>query len=358
MGAPSKIAFFLSGHGFGHGVRNAALIDALPTEVEVFLFSSLPESFFREELHRSWTLIPCELDCGTLQRDTVETDVAGSLARYLSLESGRAEAVARYAPMLQELRVELVIGDAPPLAFRIAKAAGIPAWAMYNFTWLDIYRPYLKWFPEYRPMLARMEEDFAQADLHLRLFPAMESPPLGPLEDLGLLCKPGVSRREDFARRFSLDPLKKWCSVYVGSFGLEGVAWENLARFSDWEFLGLYPLPGAPSNYRHIQKDLSFRYADLTASCDLVLGKLGYGLVAGCLSLGKPVLFLSRKDFSEYEMLKRTVEDRGQGKEVPLEAFLRLDIGGALRDLTARSFAPMEATARDRILEKMGFPAL
>ena len=63
MGAAySRIAFFLSGHGFGHGVRNAALIDALPAGVEVFIFTSLPESFFQEELSRPWTLIPCELE--------------------------------------------------------------------------------------------------------------------------------------------------------------------------------------------------------------------------------------------------------------------------------------------------------
>jgi hypothetical protein len=353
--APSKIAFFLTGHGFGHGVRNASLIDSLPPEVEVIIFSSLPESFFREELEHSWRLIPCELDCGTLQKDTVEVDVEGSLACYLSLESRRGEAIGRFSPLLRSLGVDLVIGDAPPLAFPIARAAGVPAWALYNFTWLDIYRPYMDRFPEYLPMLDRMEKDYAQADLRLRIFPALQSPPSGPLEDLGLLCKTGESRREEFARKFSLDPARKWCLVYVGSFGLEGVAWRDLARFTDWEFIGLYPLAGAPSNYKCIRGERGFRYADLTASCDLILGKLGYGLVAGCLSMGKPVLFLGRKDFAEYAMLKALVEERGLGMEVPLEAFLRLDIGEQLRTLSSRRFPLMAATARDRILEKMGF---
>jgi hypothetical protein len=350
----SNIAFFISGHGFGHGVRQSALIDALPPQVGVTIFTSLPERFFREELRRPFRLIPCELDCGSLQPDAVDVDVPGTLARYLELESGRAAAVDRFAPMLEEIGTDLVIADAPPLAFPIAKAAGLPAWAIYNFTWLDIYRPYVEKHPAYRPMMARMEADLALADAHLRIYPAMESPAAAPVEEVGLLCKLGQPRRAEFAGMFGIDPDKKWCSVYLGEFGLRGAAWEGFGRFPDWEFLGLYPLSGAPANYKYINKDKSFHYADLTASCDLVLGKLGYGLVAGCLAMAKPVLFLGRRDFDEYPMLKRVVEERGLGREVSLEAFLRLDIGEELFDLASRRVRPMPITGKGRILEKMG----
>src|SRR6185503_9883976 len=108
---------------------------------------------------------------------------------------------------------------------------------------------------------------------------AIMSEPLAPLEDIGLVCRPGISRREEFARRFGLDAGKRWATVYIGTFGLQGADWKRLADFRDWEFIGLDPLPGAPANYHVIRKDPSLRYADLTASCDLVLGKLGYGLV-------------------------------------------------------------------------------
>jgi hypothetical protein len=103
-----------------------------------------------------------------------------------------------------------------------------------------------------------------------------------------MVCRPGRPRRAEFAARFDLDPEKKWALVYVGSFGLEGVDWHRLARYPDWEFMGLYPLEGAPANYRYLKKDLSFRYSDLNASCDLVIGKLGYGLVAECLASARP----------------------------------------------------------------------
>ncbi len=350
-----KIAFFLSGHGFGHAVRNAALIEALPGEVEVDVYTSIPADFFRDEIHRQCRVIPCEIDCGCLQTDTVEVDVEATLARYAELDAGRDKAIAHYSPWLRESGAELVIGDTPPLAFPIAKAAGVPAWSLCNFTWLDIYAAYVAKHPRYLGMLARMRADYAMAERHIRIYPHMTGNASWPVEAAGMLSRPGQSRRRDFADRFGLDARKKWCLIYIGSFGLEGVDWARLAEFGDWEFMGLYPLRGAPNNYRYLKKDLSFRYADLNASCDLVLGKLGYGLVVECLVQGKPVLFMGRRDFDEFQLLKAVLEQREQGREVPLAKLLRLDIGEEMDALTAKPYRPVPATGVAEILRKMGF---
>jgi L-arabinokinase len=104
-----------------------------------------------------------------------------------------------------------------------------------------------------------------------------------------------------------------------------------------------------------VKKDLSFRYADLTASADLVLGKLGYGLVAECLSLGKPILFLGRNGFSEFAMLKDVLEKRGMGREIPLQRFLAMDLAAELEALTSRTCEALPATGIGQIMEKLGF---
>ena len=174
MASPiKKIAYFLSGHGFGHGVRNSAVIEALPPGVAVDIYTSLPGSFFGDELHRPFRVIPCEIDCGCLQTDTVEVDVEGTLERYLEIESRRGELVAHYASMLRAGGADLVIADTPPLALAIAEAAGVPAWCVCNFTWLDIYADYVVKHPRYLGMLQRMQADYALADRHIRIFPFM-----------------------------------------------------------------------------------------------------------------------------------------------------------------------------------------
>ncbi|MDB5049873.1 MAG: hypothetical protein JWO30_2944 [Fibrobacteres bacterium] len=350
-----KIAYFLSGHGFGHAVRNSAAIEALPPGVEVDIYTSIPESFFGDELHRPYRVIPCEIDCGCLQTDTVEVDVEATLARYLELDSRRGGFIAHFAPLVRESGADLVIADTPPLAFPIAKAAGVPAWSICNFTWLDIYAAYVAKHPRYLDMFRRMQADYALADRHIRIHPHMTDNASWPVESVGMVCRPGRSRRAEFAERFGLDPDRKWCLIYIGSFGLDGVDWARLAAYPDWEFLGLYPLPGAPARYRFLKKDLSFRYADLNASCDLVMGKLGYGLVVECLAQAKPILFLGRRDFDEFQMLKALLEERGQGMEIPLPRFLKMDIGDELQALTRRSHQPLQATGVADILRKMGF---
>lgn len=348
-----RVAFFLSGHGFGHAVRESALMEALPEDVAIDIYTSVPEAFFRDEVRRPARVIPCEIDCGCLQTDTVAVDVEGTLARYAEIESERGSLIARFAPMLRASGADLVIGDTPPLAFPIARAAGVPAWSVCNFTWLDIYAPYVAKHPRYLDLFGRMRADYALADRHLRLFPHMPGDASLPAEPVGMVCRPGRPRREEFARRFGFDAGKKWALIYVGSFGLEGVDWHRLARYPDWEFMGLFPLEGAPANYRFLKKDLSFRYADLNASCDLVIGKLGYGLVAECLAAAKPILFLGRKDFAEFEMLKSLVEERGMGREIPLERFKRADFGEDLQALTAKPSEPLQATGVADFLRKL-----
>jgi hypothetical protein len=349
-----RIAFFLSGHGFGHAVRESALIEGLPADIAVDIYTSIHPSFFRDEVRRPARVIPCEIDCGCLQTDTVEVDVEATLARYAAIESRRQEHVAHFAPMLAASGADLVLADTPPLAFPIAKAAGIPAWGLCNFTWLDIYGPYVEKHPRYLEMYARMRGDYALADRHLRMFPHMEGDPALPAETVGMVCRSGHPHRAGFAARFNLDPGKKWALIYVGSFGLEGVDWRRLSRYPDWEFMGLYPLEGAPANYRYLKKDLSFRYSDLNASCDLVIGKLGYGLVAECLASARPILFLGRKDFAEFALLKGLVEGRGMGSEIPLERFRKVDFGEELEALTSRPLEPLQATGVADILRKLG----
>ena len=353
-----KIAFFLTGHGFGHGVRSAALMEKISSEIQIDIYTSLPENFFAEELHRPYEVIACEIDCGCLQTDTITVDVEATLKRYSELNSNRTTFIGHYAKILKERGTDLIIGDIPPLAFPIAKAAGIPAWSFCNFDWVDIYRPYLAEFPEYQNLVRQMEADYSLADHRIRFFPEMTRSELPPYQKVGMVCRPGQSRREEFAEQFGLNPQKKWGLIYVGSFGLEGVAWNRLSEFSEWEFLGLYQLDHAPENYHQIKKNPHFRYADLTASSDLVIGKLGYGLVTECLSLGKPVLFLGRKDFAEFDLLKNLLLARNMGLEINLQAFLRLDIADALKALTARNFEALQATGVGNILKILNLNGL
>ena len=51
--------------------------------------------------------------------------------------------------------------------------------------------------------------------------------------------------------------------------------------------------------------DSGFRYEDLVAAVDVVVTKPGYGIIAECIAAGTPMLYTSRGDFREYDLLVR-----------------------------------------------------
>ncbi len=354
---PRHLAFFLTAHGFGHGVRQSAFIHALPREVEVTLFTDLPAGFFGEELDRPFRHVSLTLDCGCLQPDNTRVDVAATLARYRELDAERNRLIDAAAGALADVGAEFVIGDAPPLAFPAARAAGLPSWAVCNFSWTDIYRPYLRAHPDFAPVWERMRADYAVADRHVRLTPFTGDPLCTDTVPVGMLTRPGKPSKEELARRLGIDPTKRWCLIYLGNYGLPGIPWKKLESFSEWHFLGLYPC-GNAANFTHIRKDPSLRYADLTASADLVLGKLGYGLVTECAALGTPVLYLGREDFCEFEALQDFLHERKLGEQIPLRDLLALNLEPYLARFprqTGMRERGQEATGTGDLLAALGY---
>jgi L-arabinokinase len=51
--------------------------------------------------------------------------------------------------------------------------------------------------------------------------------------------------------------------------------------------------------------DSGFRYEDLVAAVDAVVTKPGYGIIAECIVSGPAMLYTSRGDFREYDVLVR-----------------------------------------------------
>ncbi|MFC1584589.1 hypothetical protein ACFL5V_03470 [Fibrobacterota bacterium] len=347
------IAFFISAHGFGHGVRSCEIINNIPPEHQVYIFSSLPPWFFQEEIRRTYRHINCEIDCGCVQAETVSIDIAATLEKYQGIYKNRDILVEQYGTMLKKLHIDLVLADIPSMAFAIANYAGSPAYGISNFSWGDIYHPYSKEFPEFSGVLERTLSDYALAETYFSLFPGLEGKGFQSRMEMGLVARKGQKKRGRLAALHGLNQNKKWCLVYVGHTGLNNVDWKRLEKYHDWEFLGLYNLPGSPKNYRTFQKTSGYNYADITASCDLVFGKLGYGLVSECLSFGIPILFFERFDFAEYDIFKKVMTEREQGIEIDLEKVKKLDFLEDIAYLSRRNIQPVQAAGAGNIIRAL-----
>ena len=52
------------------------------------------------------------------------------------------------------------------------------------------------------------------------------------------------------------------------------------------------------------------RYEDLVGTCDAVMTKPGYGIVAECIANGTPMIYTSRGRFAEYPCLVEAIQAR------------------------------------------------
>lgn len=327
---PKRIAYFITGHGYGHAVRSARLINALQSTSHVTVFTTVEKEFFQRELVAEFDYIELELDCGCVQYGALDVDVSATYERYAAIESTRPELLHMSCEQLLEQRAEFVIGDIPPLAFAAAARLGLPSLAVSNFTWAEIYAEYCKEDQRFIALLASIRQDYAHAGHYARLHPGISKHPFHRSTDVGLLCRNSARSREWLAERLCLDLSRKWCLIYIGAFGVEGVNWERLKHYRDWHFIGLYALPDAPDNYTQIHLSGEVEHSDILPNCDLVLGKLGYGLVSECLFWERPIAYPPRLRFAEHAALANVVQHYGIGFALTHDDLVNCRFGEAL----------------------------
>ena len=132
----AHIVAYITGHGFGHATRMAAVIGALAErrpDLAVSLVSTAPEWLFRLNLSVPFRVRARALDVGVIQRDSIHLDSSGTLAAYARAQERQDALIEEEAAFLRREAVDLVVADIPPAAFPIARRAGVPAWESATF---------------------------------------------------------------------------------------------------------------------------------------------------------------------------------------------------------------------------------
>ncbi|NLP01816.1 MAG: UDP-N-acetylglucosamine--N-acetylmuramyl-(pentapeptide) pyrophosphoryl-undecaprenol N-acetylglucosamine transferase [Fibrobacter sp.] len=333
------ILYFITAHGYGHAVRATAIANRIPPAVKITFKTNIPGSFFKEELQRPFCCEPGEFDCGCIQSSGVTVDMEQTLKTYTSLEERNSKIIERELLWCRRNNVDCILSDITPFAFEIAYRLGIVSIAISNFTWFDIYNEYTSFFPEFKPVLDNIQTQYSYADMLLALHPPLQMDYFSRKQSVPVVGRKGKNVRELVIRKYRLSENKKLGLIYVGDFGMDGAQWQRLAEIEDWEFLGLHPLVGNPPNY-HIINKKEFRYQDLTASCDVVISKLGYGVVSECFLNGIPLIYLPRALFAEYPALEKAVQFWGGGVCLDEESFLKLDWKEALERAASQEKPP------------------
>ncbi|KAL8277798.1 hypothetical protein RQP46_009781 [Phenoliferia psychrophenolica] len=419
--APIHLAFYVSGHGFGHATRASALTTALLAHGhQVTIITNAPETPFSAVLpHARCTYRRADVDAGIVQPKAYDVARQATVEVLEAFMDKREASLEHEEAWLRANKVQCVLSDATFLGCAAAARAEIPAILVSNFTFDSCYS-YLSLAappvdsrtaeqPEapiaesiLAPLVAQATADYAHASLLLRYPGAIPIPafdtdaplpsglwvnptrtaftdsietilsrpsstvPCGSnrrVVDVPLLVRPpspGVyaeSFRHALLKTMHVPPEAFDSKILLVSFGGQSIPRPRsqppsplaspIARQGGWNGedisdrldpanvrgreAGLLPrgwiaivcgLSGdnneirnnLPEGFYASEKDVYV--PDLTATADVVLGKLGYGTCSEVLSCRTPFIYVPRPLFVEEFGLKRLMLARGTAIEL------------------------------------------
>ncbi|HRT04523.1 MAG TPA: hypothetical protein P5204_02390 [Kiritimatiellia bacterium] len=345
------IAYYVTAHGYGHGVRSCDILGALLAAhpaLKVTVTTDLPESFLRSRLpfvDGRLAVRPGAFDVGMVQKDSIRVDVAATLDEAQELLAEREKLIDYEAEMLRGEGADLVVADIPSIPLEAAAEAGVPAVAVGNFSWDWIYEPFAARDPRWRPIVQMFAEGYRQAKQLLKLpfSPAMSVFP--KQVDIPLLAKPGRPRRAELARQSGADPAKRWILLSFTSLDWDAAALGAVAALDDFEFFTVMPLAWDGLRNVHAVDRQAFGFSDVLASCDAVVTKPGYGILSDCVANAKPIVYAEREDFIEYPLLERELKRYLKNVHIPAADLYAGRLGPALAAIESAP-APREVLPR------------
>jgi len=319
MGPSYRIVFYISGHGFGHTSRAIEVIDAVlrsQPEARVAVKTSAPRHLFEHTLHDRCEVVPLECDAGIVQMDSLNLDAPASVRRAVEFQKRLPQLVATEASYLRESAARVAVGDIPPLAAAAAHAAGIPSVLIGNFTWDWIYEGYRD---PAAPGLARdIRRLYHDATVALRLPMAGGFAGLEPItRDIPFIALRSNRTQDEVRSALGLPPREKDKPLALMAFGGHGIAGLDapaLAAQKDYRIATTdVPAAGATNKpasgllyiSRQQMNDTGLRFVDLVKGADVVVTKPGYGIISEAIANDAAMLYTSRGQFVEYDVLVR-----------------------------------------------------
>ena len=317
----------ISFHGFGHLSQTAPVVNELARrspDLRVTVRSAAPRALLAQRLECPFDYLSQAFDFGMVMESAVGVRVEESAAAYRELHRGWARKVAAEAEQIKALAPDLLFANVPYLTLAAAHQAMVRSVAMCSLNWADIYRHYCGGRPETAQIHGEMLESYNRAACFLQPQPGMPMPDIAAARAIGPIARLGGNHRAEIDARLGLKPGDRLALIAMGGihFRLEMENWPSYPGVR-------WVVPAAWQVHRAdtvALESLGLHYAEVLASCDLLITKPGYGSFAEAGCHGIPVLYLERKDWPEEPYLVDWLKQHGRCLEVPPQALERGEI--------------------------------
>ncbi|MFM5979474.1 MAG: glycosyl transferase [Sphaerospermopsis kisseleviana] len=293
----------ITNHGFGHATRTASIaatIQKLCPEVLLIIATTAPRWLLESYIKGDFILRQRAFDLGVVQADSLTMDKAATLDKLREIKKNQNSLIASEVNFLRQNRVNLILADIPFLAAGFGKAANIPCWMISNFGWDFIYQD---WGGEFTEIADWVSDWYTKSD---RLFRLPFHTPMSAFPniiDVGLTGgSPGFPIDEIRTIWGITTPPEKTILLTFGGLGLQAIPYNNIEKFSDWQFITFdASAPNLP-NLIKVQ-NRQYRPVDFMPICSRVVSKPGYSTFAEATLLGLPIITIPRHDFAEADLL-------------------------------------------------------
>ncbi len=306
-----KIAFYITGHGFGHAFRSCEIISSLfriDDSIQFNIRTSAPAWIFEDSLPANLTydLDYVETDVGTVQKDALNIDEEETLRRFSGFWRNSDRLAEEEAERLRGINA--IISDISPVAFKTASILGVPSVASGNFIWSDIYKDYIRERLEYASIIDDCQREYSKASLALRHPFYLGFSNFAKTVDIGLAVRKSSKDPELLKRRLNIPKDKKMVLIAFGGFKAR-----RLPDEYDCKDMVVFKIDSA--RFPLGSPDISM--PDLISAADVLIGKPGYGITGECIAAGKPFVYTDRGNFAEYQVFVKEMGKYLRNKFIP-----------------------------------------
>lgn len=333
------LAFFVSGHGFGHISRSLEIIkELLNQSASVHLFSSRLE-FLDGFMHPNLKVTNLSTDVGIIQNNSIDMDLEKTKQSIILFEKNKENLKSILQSNLLEISPDLVVSDSSSLPLAVSHKLKIPCFFLGNFTWDFIYNHYSSrdsFFGNYSKIL-ESEYNLCDRGFILPFHCPTESIPFR--EYTGLVGRKPKRHREEVRSELGFLESKKYILLSFGAYGLDPslFAFENKHPSIEIVISGLVGFE--TSAVKHIH---SIYYPDLLTACDAVLTKPGYGILSEAYFANTPILYTDRGDFIEYSYLVASMKKFHKSEYLSHSDLYSLNLHTFMENLAVKKIEPKE----------------
>jgi len=288
----------ISPHGFGHLSLLAPILGATRRRLrglQLTIETPFPRALVARRVDEPFGLAPETEDFGLVMRDPITADMERSASRYRALHADWSGVVARAAARISASGADVVLSSAGYIAPAAARSLGLRALVISPLNWRQIYARYFCDRPGAEGVLETITASYEAAE-------ALLAPEGGPPETtlanavgVGPIGSRGRLRRAALRARIGARPGERLALVSFG--GVEAApmipCWP---RDRGWRWLTRGAAAADHPDAVDIGSLPEFSFADLVASVDAVVTKLGYGMAMEAGFAGTPTLYLPRGD--------------------------------------------------------------